>query len=384
MVQRLSLGEYELLRTLITHTEDFIYIKDRESKFLISNMATAHIMGANTPEELYGKTDFDFYPQDLAATYYADEQKIVQTGLPIVNYEEPGIDHNGNVRFFFTTKVPLKNQAGEVVGIVGIGKDITRRKEAEEILKRDKDTLEKLANTRAQEIVEIQLELEKAKRLSDIGTLAATVAHELRNPLATIQLALANIRRKIKDPVLEGYLGIIDKKIFESDQIINNLLFYSRIKPPHFDTISINAIMLECVDVLMGRARKKITLTNKFEFMEDIKLSADAIQIREVFHNILNNAYDAVDKAHGVIDIDGKIDGNFLHIYVKDNGVGMKEKDLEKAFDTFYTTKAKGTGLGLSVCRQIITLHGGSIKLESSVGAGTTVVISLPLRREKP
>jgi len=370
--------EYDLLRTLLTHTEDYVYFKDRESRFLLTNMATAKIMGAKSPQDLVNKTDFDFYPKDLATRYYEDEQKIVRSGLAIVNFEEPGIDSNGHIRCFLTTKVPIKNKHGEVIGLVGIGKDITQRKKAEEILKRDKETLEKLATERAKEIVEIQVELEKSKRLSDIGTLAAMVAHELRQPLAAIKMALVHIKRKVKNAILDSYLEIIDKKVLDSDQIINNLLFYSRIKPPHLESHSLNAVIKECADVLLSRTEKTITLTNHFESIKDVEIQMDPLQMREVFHNVLNNAYDAIEDQKGVIEISCEDDEENLRVCVQDNGAGMSAEELEKVFDAFYTTKAKGTGLGLSVCYQIVTMHGGHIKMDSAVGQGTRVTIILP------
>lgn len=374
--------EYELLLTLITHTEDFIYIKDCDSKFLLCNMATARLMGASHPQELTNKTDFDFYPHDLASRYYNDEQEIVRTGKYRVNYEEPLIDHLGNPKYIVTTKVPFKNNAGQIIGIIGIGKDITERKKAEEILKRDKDTLEQLAHQRAEELLAVQVQLDQAKRLADIGTLASMVAHELRNPLVAIRVVMTSMRRKIKEPQLESYLTLIEKKIAESDQIINNLLFYSRIKAPHQESLSVNGIIKECLDVLRGRAQKNITISDRFALKPDIMIDADPVQLREVINNILNNAYDAVDDARGAIEVDGEDDGQFAYIYIKDNGPGITQESLEKVFEPFYTTKARGTGLGLAVCRHIIKLHGGTMRLESAPGKGTRAVIKLPRKRK--
>lgn len=99
------------------------------------------------------------------------------------------------------------------------------------------------------ELVAAQLDLEQAKRLSDIGVLAATVAHELRNSPATINIAVSNIKRKAKNPDLDKHLRNIEKKIAESNQIINNLLFYSRIKSPSYEKVNIMSIIEECVNV---------------------------------------------------------------------------------------------------------------------------------------
>ncbi len=124
--------ERNLLRTLIDNIPDLIYIKDPESRFSLVNNAVANIMGAKIPDELIGKTDFDYYPHELASHYHNDEQDIIEKGNPIFNKEEINIDSDGKERWLSTTKVPLKDNYGNVIGIVGIGRDITEHKLADE------------------------------------------------------------------------------------------------------------------------------------------------------------------------------------------------------------------------------------------------------------
>ncbi len=128
--------ERNLLRTLIDTLPYYIYIKDLESKFVLANKAVAQVMGAASPEALLGKTDFDFYPSDVAAKYYAAEQAIFQTGQAINNLEEPIVDKAGNQGWMSTTKVPLRDDQGQVVGLVGVNRDITKYRQAEEELQR--------------------------------------------------------------------------------------------------------------------------------------------------------------------------------------------------------------------------------------------------------
>ena len=133
------LDERNQLRTLIDNIPDSIYIKDRESRFIVANKKVATVMGS-TPEELVNKTDFDFYTHDLASQFYEDEQSIMRTLEPKINYEEPGLDEQGNRVIISTTKVPLVNKEGEVVGIVGMGRDITKTKRIEiQLRKRTED-----------------------------------------------------------------------------------------------------------------------------------------------------------------------------------------------------------------------------------------------------
>lgn len=134
--------ERRLLRALIDNMPDLIYVKDMESRFVIGNLAVARLMGAETPDELIGKTDFDFYPQELAAKYYADEQEIIRSGQPLINREEPLADQvSGRKGWLSTTKAPLRDDQGKIIGLVGIGRDITDRKRAEEEIRRQSDLL---------------------------------------------------------------------------------------------------------------------------------------------------------------------------------------------------------------------------------------------------
>lgn len=127
--------ERNLLRTLIDNLPDSIYAKDAASRFTLSNLSVARSMGAAAPNDVVGKTDLDFYPPELAARYAADDQVILQSGRPLINREEPTRDAAGHQRWTLTTKVPLRDDRGRVVGLVGIGRDITERKHAEETLR---------------------------------------------------------------------------------------------------------------------------------------------------------------------------------------------------------------------------------------------------------
>jgi PAS domain S-box-containing protein len=128
--------ERNLLRALIDNVPDIIYVKDVKSRFVTFNPALARLMGVATPDDLMGKTDFDFYPPELAAQYYDDEHTLLQSGQPLLDHEEPNIDAKGNHRWLLTTKVPLRDAQGKIIGLVGMGRDITQLKRTEEALGR--------------------------------------------------------------------------------------------------------------------------------------------------------------------------------------------------------------------------------------------------------
>jgi len=270
------------------------------------------------------------HPDDLEGTMAAWRRSLRTGEAYMVEHRLRRAD--GQSHWHLTRSVPIRNNKGRIVRWIGTATDIHDHKLAEEILKRDKDTFEKIVKERTEELLAVQLELERAKHLADIGTLAAIVAHELRNPLAAISMAITNVKRKAKNPLIDGNIYNIEKKIFESDQIINNLLFYSRIGLPHYENINIYDIVQDCVNISKNRFKKKVAIKNKLNAIKGTKIEADPLQIREVCGNILNNAYDAVSEKNGKIEIGASVDGEFITIVFRDNGVGIGKEDLERLF----------------------------------------------------
>jgi len=129
-------NERKMLRALIDNIPDFIYVKDSESRFLAANRHLARVVGVDTPEQLLGKTDFDFYPAELAKGFYEDEQDVIRSGQPLCNREEKGLDSAGNELDVLTTKVPIYDSEGRLLGIAGVGRDITARKKTEDALRK--------------------------------------------------------------------------------------------------------------------------------------------------------------------------------------------------------------------------------------------------------
>jgi len=238
---------------------------------------------------------------------------------------------------------------------------------------------------RTSELTRAHKELDSAKRLSDIGTLAATIAHELRNPLSVIKTAAFNIKRKKEKNVpITSHLANIDKKISESDQIIKNLLSYSRIKVPRYENLSCLKLMHEAIENIEHKYSKwDAVILHSCACDKEDYIEADPIHMSELFSNILDNAYQSLERNKGTITAEGhyiKEDNKYTVIFT-DNGIGIGEEILPKIFDPFFTTRSKGLGLGLTVCKQIVELHGGKIDLVSQKGKGASVIVELPIRR---
>jgi PAS domain S-box-containing protein len=136
--------ERNLLRTLIDNLPDRIYVKDILGRKTLSNTADMHASGANSMQEIIGKTDFDTYPLELANKFWMDDKLVLETETPTLNREEPGLDKDRNTVWVMTSKMPVRDHSGQVVGLVGIGRDITEKKNIELEIKRQKQFYETL------------------------------------------------------------------------------------------------------------------------------------------------------------------------------------------------------------------------------------------------
>jgi signal transduction histidine kinase len=204
------------------------------------------------------------------------------------------------------------------------------------------------------------------------------VAHQLRSPLTAITLAAANIKRKTRDTTLNKYLSSIDRKVNESGRIIDHLVFSSRLQPPRMQRFGVFALIEKELETLRRQSTKRISIEQTLDSVKNTLIDADKGQVREVFRNIVHNAYDAVMDGDGKIGVKVTVDDEHVTITVSDNGPGTDTETLARAFDPFFTTKARGTGLGLSICRHIMRNHGGNIEIESELAKGTTVRLVLP------
>ncbi len=224
----------------------------------------------------------------------------------------------------------------------------------------------------------LEAKLTRAEHLAEIGQLAASLAHEIKNPLAGISGAIQVIGDSMgeDDPhrvIVNEILG----QIARLDATVKDLLFYARPSRPtareiKLDDLVSRVLMLVREEPTVRRVRIDFDAANA-----DAALFADEGQIEQLLLNLILNAAHASDEG-SVIHVEVLPNGRFTRLRVVDTGHGMKSEVLNRALEPFFTTKAKGTGLGLAICRRIVESHGGTISLASEVGKGTTVSIDLP------
>jgi PAS domain S-box-containing protein len=365
----------ERYRAIFENTGTATLIVEDDTTISLVNSEFENLTGYSK-EEVEGKRSWHEFvaPEDLSAVQAFDDGRRHRSGGVTADFDFRIVVRDGLTRDVHMRVSSMPGTTRIVASLL----DITERNRAEEIIRRDNQTLETIVRQRTGELLDAHRRLEEAKRLSSIGTLAATVAHELRNPLSVISTAVLNIRRKSAGDILESHLANIEKKIAESDGIISNLLRYSNIKPPTRRPTSLHNILSECMESTARRFPESgPEVVSHIDAIEGRLFEVDAVQITEIIENILNNAYQAVDET-GRIEVGARFrpDGG-VEVTFRDNGPGIDEATLAMVFEPFFTTRARGTGLGLTICRELARLHGGDIVLESSPGAGTLVVLTL-------
>ncbi len=402
-------AEHILLRTVIDTLPDYIFVKDRTSRFLMNNVSHFHLLGAAQQEQVLGRTDVDFFPKELAARYRADEETVLSSGEPMLSREEPVIDLDGDQKWVLTTKVPLKNEYGSTVGLIGVSRDITERKKAQEQLARAwselarsdrslKRTLHALEAS-YNELLATQLQLIQAAKLESIGTMAAGVAHEVKNPLQTILLGLDYLRKRVAgDEGASSVLNDMREAVERADSILRELLHFSgtsqfEMKEKSLNDVIERSLRLVNSDLLASK-------TNVVRLLaKDLPLvPMDAGKIEQVFLNLFINALQAMSDGGGTltvatraVEVTGDMQGQqsifrpfkpsqtVVVAEVHDTGSGLTEASLAKLFTPFFTTKPPGvgTGLGLAVARRIIDLHGGAMDLRNAPQGGALASLVL-------
>jgi PAS domain S-box-containing protein len=260
----------------------------------------------------------------------------------------------------------VRDRDGRPLFIQGVAFDITDIKDAEDRMR------------------EAQEALVRTEKLAAIGRLAASIGHELRNPLAAIRNAWFYLDRRLvhapnvqPDQRVEQFSRVITTEIDRCAKIIGELLDFSRERAIYRVPTPAHELAQSALDVVVKPA-ETIVLTNAVS--EDLPVpNLDADQFRQVLVNLLQNAAEAVDPVTGRVEVSASEDSGELTLVVRDNGKGMTEEVRARIFEPLYTTKLRGTGLGLAIVDGIIKRHGGRIEVTSTLGLGTTFSMTIPI-----
>lgn len=388
------LRERDLLRQVIDNVPDNIYAKDRFGRFILNNPAHAFDLGAKTPEELKGKSDFDFFPHELAQQFFADEQKIIKTGTPVINQEQFKGRHgdlSGRKYWSVSSKVIWRDDSGEVLGTIGITRDIHELKLAQEALR---ESEEKLRESAAR--------LERSNR--ELQDFAYVASHDLQEPLRKIVVFGERLREKAADrldPDTLDYLQRMQKAASRMQNLINDLLAFSRVttKAQPFSPVDLARVAHEVIDDLEGRIE---TTGGRVEIGNLPSIDAEPVQVRQLFQNLIGNALKfRRPDVPPVVEIKARIFSGLLagappeakeqplcELTVRDNGIGFDEKYLDRIFNVFQRLHTReeyeGTGMGLAIAKKIAVYHGGTITAKSAPGHGAAFIVTLPAAHAKP
>ena len=358
--------ERHLFRCLLDQLPESIYFKDSQSRFVRVNKALAERLGKGDPQEFQGKSDADFFSPEHAQPALADEREMMRTGQPLVGIEERETWQDGRERWVLTTKMPLRDPEGQIIGTFGISRDITARKQAEEELRQAKDAAQTAARAKSEFL--------------------ANMSHEIRTPLNGIvgmtELALGT---ELSAEQRE-YLGLVKLSADHLLTVINDILDFSKIEAGKLDLDQVDFSLRDALDdtlaTLANRAHKK-GLELACHVAEGVpdELRGDPHRLRQVVMNLVGNAIKFTDDGEVVVRVEnqpadrGQVE---LHFAIRDTGIGIAPEQQQKLFQAFTqadmstTRKYGGTGLGLTISARLVQMMGGRISLESAAGRGTT------------
>jgi len=361
-----------LLRTLIDNIPDYIYLKNIEGQFLIANNATLHQFGIKSESELIGKSDYDLFPTELAKKYFSEEQLILTSEKGIYNFEGPTVDKSKvkKNRWVSTTKVPFYDSQDKIMGSLGIGRDITERKEMEEKLHKLNEELKELNNTK--------------------DKLFSIIAHDLRSPF----IGFIGLTEMMAEGVVnfsQEELSNLSKEMQKSAEdllkLLTNLLDWARMQQDNIILspikIELSEIISQNINLMTVRSEQK-----KVEIICDIvnnqTVYADEAMLNSILCNLLSNALKFTSKGGKVIVKSKETNNDMMEISVIDTGIGMPTELCSKLFKIDEKVGRKGTegetstGLGLMLCKEFVEKHGGKIWVESQINMGSTFNFTLP------
>jgi two-component system, sensor histidine kinase and response regulator len=365
--------ERYLLCSLMDNIPDAIYFKDRESRFLRISRAQAEKFALASPEEAVGRSDADIFSEEHAEQALADEREIMRTGEPMVARVEKETWPDREDTWVSTTKMPLRDNAGRVVGTFGISRDVTELKRTQVELREARDAAH--AASRAK---------------SDF---LANMSHEIRTPMNAVIGMTELLLDTNLDQTQRDYLRMVQESGESLLGLLNDILDFSKIEAGQME---LDAIPFDVREAL-GDTMKSLALRAHGKGLElafsvaadvPVRLRGDPGRLRQVVVNLVGNAIKFTETGEVVLEVrcDGQRDGRAgLRLAVRDTGIGIPAHVQDRIFEEFQQAESSttrtygGTGLGLAISSRLVGLMGGRIRVESEPGQGSTFTFDADL-----
>lgn len=358
------------LRTIILSEPECVKLHKADGTILEINPAGAALIESDTPGTLLGTCIYSYIdPADLPS-YRTLTDHVFQGRSETLQFRIRGL--KGTTRWMETRATPMRDRANNIIALLGITRDITDRKRAEEAdmqVRRRQDQLARLC------------------RVLSAGEMASALGHELNQPLCAIMNyaetieELANQDRPNMDD-LRVYAGKMSSETERAGETVRRIRDYISKRDPVTAPIDINTLVRDVVEFLQPEARRH-NIEIRFRLLSaPCMVLADSVQVQQVLVNLITNALDALndkpDSRNELLVSCDTANDKLAVIAVRDNGRGLNGAKPERIFDPFYTTKDGGVGIGLSISRTIAESHGGYIKLVPNTDRGMTALFTLP------
>ena len=341
------------LHSVLESLSDGVLVVDRDGVLEFSNTAARRILGDAVD---WSQAEYtELFSVQIQSERMAGVIESARADL----YREFEIDTPKDGRVLLQSSMsPVKNDAGDVLGVVEILRDITEQRQVERQLKHH-------------------------RHMAALGEMAAGVAHEIRNPLGAIEGFALLLKKDLERSGEDGHARLASKIVEGTENlnyVISNLLDYARPVQLKYEMFEVHSLLCSLRDCLTGLVREtQVDLVIQGPGSE-MQMQGDVRQLRHVLINLGRNAVEACEPG-GRVRIDFYLYQNEVAFHISDNGSGIASEDVDKIFAPFFTTKQTGTGLGLSFCHKIVEAHGGEILVHSDGKSGTVFQVIIPLWR---
>ncbi len=394
--------ERALLRAVVDAIPERIYVKDREGRFLLQNATNLKVRGITNHDDIVNKTVFDIFPREIAERLHAEDQAAMESGVPLLNREgttvfgSPSLV-NDQTHWHLTSKIPLKDEAGKVYGLVGVNRDITDRKQAEAALLRLNEELEDKVTARTADLERARHEAEAANEAK--SSFLAAMSHEIRTPMNGVVGMIDVLHQSSLRGDQVEMVKLIRESAFSLLGIIEDILDFSKIEAGKLEldreAIAVADVVDSVCSLLNGMAEKKeVALTLYVDPAIPSEVLGDALRLRQVLINLANNAIKfSCGQLHAgrvslrALLVEQSAEQVTVEFRVTDNGIGMDEETQARLFSAFTqadvstTRRFGGTGLGLVIANNLVELMGGEITIQSAQGEGAIFKVRLPFVR---